>query len=87
MAGQFKPSFLREEGIETAKKVNHLDGATGFLMRYLQNPETSRLLSDDPFRNYGSRFHANSRQLDEPDPEHIRQEREVLESIAHSMSE
>ena len=56
-------------------------------MRYLQNPETSRLLSDDPFRNYGSRFHATSRQLDEPDPEHIRQEREALESIAHSMSE
>ena len=66
---------------------NHLDRATEFLMRYLQNPETSRLLSDDPFRNYGSRFHATSRQLDEPDPEHIRQEREALESIAHSMSE
>ncbi|KAL8681781.1 MAG: hypothetical protein Q9186_002096 [Xanthomendoza sp. 1 TL-2023] len=54
--------------------------------RYESDPETSRLLSDDPFRNYGSRTQL-PRRPDEPDPEHVRREREALESIAHGMSE
>ncbi|KAI4285265.1 MAG: hypothetical protein L6R38_000802 [Xanthoria sp. 2 TBL-2021] len=53
----------------------------------LEDPETSRLLSDDPFRNYGSRAQPTRRPLDDPDPENVRQEREALETIAHGMSE
>ena len=56
-------------------------------LRPPQDPETSRLLSDDPFRNYGSRAQPTRRPLDEPDPEYVRQEREALETIALSMSE
>ncbi|KAI4230301.1 MAG: hypothetical protein L6R36_000112 [Xanthoria steineri] len=54
---------------------------------HLEDPETSRLLADDPFRNYGSRAQPSRRPLDEPDPEYVRQEREALKTIAHSMSE
>ncbi|KAL8783784.1 MAG: hypothetical protein Q9213_004400 [Squamulea squamosa] len=53
----------------------------------LEDQETSRLLSDDPFRNYGARTQSTRRPLDEPDPEDVRQEREALASIAHGMSE
>ncbi|KAL9035129.1 MAG: hypothetical protein Q9180_005025 [Flavoplaca navasiana] len=49
--------------------------------------KTSRLLSDDPFRYYGSRAQFSRRPLDEPDPEYVRREREALETIAHGMSE
>ncbi|KAL8998367.1 MAG: hypothetical protein Q9169_002580 [Polycauliona sp. 2 TL-2023] len=51
------------------------------------DPEASRLLSDDPFRNYGSRTQSFRRPLDEPDPEYVRREQEALETIAHGMSE
>ncbi|KAL8723479.1 MAG: hypothetical protein Q9225_000212 [Loekoesia sp. 1 TL-2023] len=56
--------------------------------RHVEDPETSRLLSDDPYRsNYGSRTQNARRPADEADAEHARREREVLESIAHGMSE
>ncbi|KAL8805407.1 MAG: hypothetical protein Q9182_001973 [Xanthomendoza sp. 2 TL-2023] len=45
----------------------------------LEDPETSRLLSDDPFRSYGSRTQF-PRRPDEPDPEHVRRETEALET-------
>ncbi|KAI4127951.1 MAG: hypothetical protein LQ338_002975 [Usnochroma carphineum] len=53
-----------------------------------EDPETSRLLSDDPYRlNYGSRSQ-NTRSADEVEAENARlREREVLENIAHGMSE
>ncbi|KAL8675097.1 MAG: hypothetical protein Q9168_000468 [Polycauliona sp. 1 TL-2023] len=53
----------------------------------LKDPEASRLLSDDPFRSYGSRAPFARRPLDEPDPEYVRRERAALETIAHGMSE
>ncbi|KAL8833112.1 MAG: hypothetical protein Q9170_004494 [Blastenia crenularia] len=53
-----------------------------------KEPETSRLLSDDPYRSsYGSRAQTTRRPADEADIEHTRREREILESIAHGMSE
>lgn len=54
----------------------------------MEGSETSRLLFDDPYRsNYGSRGGNTRRPADEADAEHTRREREVLESIAHGMSE
>ncbi|KAI4187504.1 MAG: hypothetical protein L6R41_002786 [Letrouitia leprolyta] len=56
--------------------------------KHAEGSETSRLLFDDPYRsNYGSRAGNPRRLADEADTEHIRREREVLESIAHGMSE
>lgn len=58
-------------------------------LRGHQDPETSRLLSDDPYRsNYGSRTPNIRRTAEEADAELDRQrERAALESIAHGMSE
>lgn len=53
-----------------------------------QNPETSRLLYDDPYRTqYGTNGQANQRQSYQPDPETQRREREALEGLCHAMSE
>ncbi|KAI4097828.1 MAG: hypothetical protein LQ344_000100 [Seirophora lacunosa] len=53
-----------------------------------KDPETSRLLSDDPYRaTYGSRSQ-NPRPAEEAEADDSRRrERAVLESIAHGMSE
>ena len=54
-----------------------------------QNPETSRLLFDDPYRSqYGATGQTQHRaQYHQPDPESLRREREALEGICHDMSE
>ncbi len=53
-----------------------------------KNPETSGLLSDDPYRNhYGSNAQNVQRPVYQPDPESLRREREALEGICHAMSE
>lgn len=53
-----------------------------------QNPETSRLIDDDPYRSqYGSNNRHPQRAAYQPDPESLRREREALEGICHSMSE
>ncbi|KAL8951327.1 MAG: hypothetical protein Q9222_002692 [Ikaeria aurantiellina] len=60
----------------------------GLGRRDRQDPETSRLLSDDPYRQtYGSRTQTPRRPATEPDSEDVRREREALENIAHGMSE
>ena len=52
----------------------------------VQDPETSRLLSDDPYRSqYGSHIQSQ-RVVQQPDPESLRREREALDSICHAMS-
>ncbi|KAL9610083.1 MAG: hypothetical protein Q9167_005191 [Letrouitia subvulpina] len=54
----------------------------------LEDPETTRLLSGDPYRfRYGSSIQPPPRPAFQPDPEHVRRENEALESIAHRMSE
>ncbi|KAL8693837.1 MAG: hypothetical protein Q9218_001393 [Villophora microphyllina] len=55
--------------------------------RDVEDPETSRLLSDDPYRSYGSRNPNARPAAPQPDPESVRREREALENIAHGMSE
>ncbi|KAI4145808.1 MAG: hypothetical protein L6R39_003689 [Caloplaca ligustica] len=54
-----------------------------------EDPETSRLLSDNPYTpNYGSRAHNTRRSAEEADIDNAKQrERAALESIAHGMSE
>ncbi|MCJ1230170.1 hypothetical protein MMC12_006842 [Toensbergia leucococca] len=53
-----------------------------------ENPETSRLLYDDPYRSrYGSTVQNGMRPVVQPDPEFLRREREALEGIAHVMSD
>ncbi|MCJ1461602.1 hypothetical protein MMC07_000199 [Pseudocyphellaria aurata] len=53
-----------------------------------ENPETSRLLYDEPYRpNYGSNIQNTQRLAYQPDPESLRREREALEGICHSMSD
>lgn len=58
------------------------------LARLIQNPESTRLLNDDPYRGqYGTNAQTPQRQSHQPDPEAQRREREALEGICHSMSE
>lgn len=53
-----------------------------------QNPETSRLLYDEPYRSqYGSNIQNTQRLAYQPDSESLRREREALERICHFMSE
>ncbi|KAI4288089.1 MAG: hypothetical protein L6R35_002647 [Caloplaca aegaea] len=54
-----------------------------------KDPETSRLLSDDPYRaTYGSRSQNPRRSAEEAEADDVRRrERAILESIAHGMSE
>ncbi|KAI4133541.1 MAG: hypothetical protein LQ347_002133 [Umbilicaria vellea] len=53
-----------------------------------ENAETSRLLYDDAYqRHYGSHLHNGQRTAYQPDPEHLKREREALEGICHAMSE
>ena len=53
-----------------------------------QNPETSRLLYDDPYRaHYGTNSSNVQRVIQQqPDPEILRQEREEMDRICHQMS-
>ncbi|MCJ1477744.1 hypothetical protein MMC13_006417 [Lambiella insularis] len=58
------------------------------LLPCTQDPETSRLLSDDPYRSqYGSHSQNRQRPIYQPDPESVKREREALESICHAMSD
>ena len=53
-----------------------------------QDPETSRLLYDDPYRSqYGSHVQNVQRPVYQPDPESVKRERDALESVCHAMSE
>lgn len=53
-----------------------------------QDPETSRLLYDDPYRaQYGSHIQNIQRPIYQPDPESVKREREALDGICHAMSE
>jgi len=53
-----------------------------------EDPETSRLLSDDPYRaQYGSHIQNIQRPVYQPDPESVKREREALENICHAMSD
>ncbi|KAL8970087.1 MAG: hypothetical protein Q9183_001685 [Haloplaca sp. 2 TL-2023] len=54
-----------------------------------QNAETARLLSDNPYRStYGARTQNTRLQNDRSDVEDAKQrEREILQGIAHQMSE
>lgn len=75
----------RESDVEVCKKKFPVPRA---LIPSLapQNPETSRLLYDEPYRShYGS--NQNSQRLYHADPESLRREQEALEAICHSMSE
>lgn len=54
----------------------------------VQNPETSRLLHDDPYRSQYGTDQNRRRAQDEPDPtEMTPQEREAQQRICHAMSE
>ena len=54
----------------------------------VQNPETSRLLHDDPYRSQYGTDQSRRRAQDEPDPtEMTPQEREAQQRICHAMSE
>ena len=54
----------------------------------LQNPETARLLYDDPYRSYyGANLQSAQRSAYQPDPEAQRREREELEAMCHALSE
>ncbi|KAL9068078.1 MAG: hypothetical protein Q9161_006431 [Pseudevernia consocians] len=56
--------------------------------RGVENPETSRLLYDDPYRSqYGGAGTQHRAQYHQPDPESLRREREALEVICHDMSD
>lgn len=57
--------------------------------RGVENPETSRLLYDDPYRSqYGATGQTQHRaQHHQPDPESLRRETEALEGICHDMSD
>lgn len=56
--------------------------------RGVENPETSRLLYDDPYRSqYGTTGQIQHRTHYQPDPESIRRETEALEGICHDMSD
>lgn len=51
-------------------------------------PESSRLLDDDPYQagyGYGALNHAQ--QANQPDPEYVRREREALDAICQRTSE
>ncbi|MCJ1316278.1 hypothetical protein MMC15_001599 [Xylographa vitiligo] len=53
-----------------------------------EDAETSRLLSDDPYRaQYGSHIQNIQRPVYQPDPESVKREREALENICHAMSD
>ena len=53
-----------------------------------QNPETSRLLHDDPYRSQYGTDQSRRRAQDEPDPtEMTPREREAQQRICHAMSE
>lgn len=53
-----------------------------------ENPETSRLLYDDPYRSqYGGVQHPQRTVYSQPDPESLRREREALERITNAMSD
>ncbi|MCJ1354182.1 MAG: hypothetical protein MMC33_004169 [Icmadophila ericetorum] len=52
-----------------------------------EDPETSRLLYDDPYRpQYGSQISRGPQHVNQPDPESLRLEREALERICYVMS-
>ncbi|KAF6239929.1 hypothetical protein HO173_001537 [Letharia columbiana] len=57
--------------------------------RGVENPETSRLLYDDPYRSqYGATGQSQHRvHYHQPDPESLRRETEALEGICHDMSD
>ncbi|MCJ1282418.1 hypothetical protein MMC26_001741 [Xylographa opegraphella] len=53
-----------------------------------EDAETSRLLSDDPYRaQYGSHIQNIQRLVYQPNPESVKREREALENICHAMSD
>ncbi|MCJ1245248.1 hypothetical protein MMC30_002451 [Trapelia coarctata] len=57
-------------------------------MAELPDPETSRLLYDDPYRaQYGSNIQSIQRPVYQPDPESVKREREALDGICHAMSD
>lgn len=54
---------------------------------YYSKPESSRLLDEDPYQagyNYGS---LHTQQVNQPDPEYVRREREALDAICQRTSE
>ena len=54
---------------------------------YLQ-PESSRLLDDDPYQaGYGYGALNQAQQANQPDPEYVRREREALDAICQRTSE
>ena len=54
---------------------------------YSQDPETTRLLHDDPYHyQYGSQLHNGQRVDQQIDSELLRQERKALDGICHKMS-
>ncbi|KAL9132548.1 MAG: hypothetical protein Q9175_006274 [Cornicularia normoerica] len=57
--------------------------------RGVENPETSRLLYDDPYRSqYGAAGQTQHRvHYHQQDPESLRRETEALEGICHNMSD
>ncbi|MCJ1369620.1 hypothetical protein MMC20_000832 [Loxospora ochrophaea] len=69
-----------------ATKAHSLDLSLTYDL--FKHPETSRLLSDDPYRpQYGSNNANGQRSTYQPDPESLRREREALEGICNAMSD
>lgn len=51
-------------------------------------PESSRLLDDDPYQaGYGYGALNQAQQANQPDPEYVRREREALDAICQRTSE
>jgi len=51
-------------------------------------PESSRLLDDDPYQaGYGYGAFNQAQQANQPDPEYVRREREALDAICQRTSE